>query len=387
LEATTVNILLIEDNPVDARLIREYLAGAEGFAVEWVDHLAKGLEKLGEGKIDVVVSDLNLPDSQGFDTFTRLRESAGHIALLVLSGTDDEEMAIRAVREGAQDYLIKGQVSKGALIRSVRYAVERQAKLVQELAAEKRAKIFGFMGARGGVGSTSLTLNLASWWARNGRSVALGELRSSGGTLAYQLGGTPGTNLSSLLDLEPACITPQELRSRLSKVQPALQILFAPQAASEYREIGSEHTRAIIKALAQSGDTVLLDLPSGHSECTRAAVQCCDFLVIVVEADPVCAAATAALADFLRSCGLSAKVIGAVVVNRVTLGGGMGVREFKAQLPCGVIGVLPPAAEAFMNAQKTGLPVVISRPESTYATAVTELAARLLLDPVPPLDL
>jgi MinD-like ATPase involved in chromosome partitioning or flagellar assembly/CheY-like chemotaxis protein len=382
-----VNILLIEDNPVDARLIREYLSGVEGFTVEWVDNLAKALEKLAQGSIDVVVSDLNLPDSQGFETFTRLREKAGQVALLVLSGTDDEQMAIHAVREGAQDYLIKGQVNKAALIRSVRYAVERQAKLLQELAAEKRAKVFGFIGAKGGVGSTSLALNLASKWARNGRSVILGELRSSAGTLTYQLGGTPGTNLSSLLALEPARLTSQELRSRLSKINPGLQILFAPQAASEFREISPEHARGIVEAMAHSGDTVLLDLPPGHSDCTRAAVQCCDFAVIAVEPDPVCAAATAALADFLRSCGLSAKVMGAVVINRVPLGGGMGVREFKSQLPCDLIGVLPPAAEAFMQAQKSGVPVIISRPESTYAVAVTDLAARLLLDPVPPLDL
>ena len=187
--------------------------------------------------------------------------------------------------------------------------------------------------------------------------------------------------------MPPAAITEHELRSRFSKIQPSLQVLFAPQEASEYRDIDPDHARALVHAMARSADTVLLDLPHGHSECTRAAVQCCDFAVVAVEADPICAAAATATVDFLRGCGLSAKVIGAVVINRVPLGGGIGIREFKAQLPCSVIGVLPPAAEAFMVAQKSAVPVVISRPESSYASAVTELASHLLMDPVPPLDL
>jgi signal transduction histidine kinase len=122
--------LLIEDNPGDARLIREMLrdAGGAPAAVELAhaDRLALGLEQLTKQVTDVVLLDLTLPDSQGFETFTSLHTQAPDVAIVVLSGLDDETLAVRAVQEGAQDYLVKGQVDGGAILRSMRYAIERQ---------------------------------------------------------------------------------------------------------------------------------------------------------------------------------------------------------------------------------------------------------------------
>jgi signal transduction histidine kinase len=125
-----IRALVIEDNPGDARLIREMLrdaGGAHGIVeLAHVDRLAPGLEHLTGQVTDVVLLDLTLPDSQGFDTFTSVRAHAPDVAIVVLSGLDDETLAVRAVQEGAQDYLVKGQVDGGAILRSMRYAIERQ---------------------------------------------------------------------------------------------------------------------------------------------------------------------------------------------------------------------------------------------------------------------
>jgi signal transduction histidine kinase len=125
-----IQALLIEDNPGDARLIREMLrdAGGARVAVELahVDRLAPGLEHLTRHVTEVVLLDLTLPDSQGFETFTRVHSQVPDVAIVVLSGLDDETLAVRAVQEGAQDYLVKGQVDGGAVLRSIRYAIERQ---------------------------------------------------------------------------------------------------------------------------------------------------------------------------------------------------------------------------------------------------------------------
>jgi signal transduction histidine kinase len=130
LAAGRIQALLIEDNPGDARLIREMLREAGGapavVELDHVDHLARGLERLAKQVTDVVLLDLTLPDSQGFETFTRLHTHAPDVAVVVLSGLDDETLAVRAVQEGAQDYLVKGQVDGGAILRSMRYAIERQ---------------------------------------------------------------------------------------------------------------------------------------------------------------------------------------------------------------------------------------------------------------------
>ncbi|HWP29422.1 MAG TPA: response regulator, partial [Chloroflexota bacterium] len=132
-----LNVLLIEDNPGDARLIQEMLAeGRNGvFRLERADRLAGGLARLAAGPVDVVLLDLSLPDGQGLDTFRRLHAQAPHVPVVVLSGLDDEEVAVRAVQEGAQDYLVKGQVDGPLLVRALRYAIERQR------AAEERARL------------------------------------------------------------------------------------------------------------------------------------------------------------------------------------------------------------------------------------------------------
>ncbi len=127
-------ILLVEDNPGDARLIREMLAEAEdaSFEIDWVSQLSAGLEKLGRGEIDVVLLDLGLPDSRGLDTFVKAYSYAPQIPFVVLTGLNDESVALTAVREGAQDFLVKGQTDGGLLLRAIRYATERK-KIEEDL--------------------------------------------------------------------------------------------------------------------------------------------------------------------------------------------------------------------------------------------------------------
>ncbi len=131
-EDKPIKILLIEDAPIHARLIRAMLTEREStralvppFDLECIDTLSRGLERLAQGGIDVVLLDLFLPDGQGLDTFAAMHVQAPDVPIVVLSGLDDESAAITAVREGAQDYLVKGQVDGNSLVRSIRYAIER----------------------------------------------------------------------------------------------------------------------------------------------------------------------------------------------------------------------------------------------------------------------
>jgi sigma-B regulation protein RsbU (phosphoserine phosphatase) len=131
-----VNILLVEDNMGDARLFQELLAEARSaFSIEHVRKLSEAIERLTRGGIDVVMSDLSLPDTHGLDTFQKLREAAPQVPVIVLSGLDDEKLAVETVRLGAQDYLVKGRADTHSLVRSIRYALNRVAgerKLAEE---------------------------------------------------------------------------------------------------------------------------------------------------------------------------------------------------------------------------------------------------------------
>ena len=121
-------VLLIEDNPADVRLIFELLKVVNGYSFEihHVDRLDIGLQRLDKVQMDVIVLDLTLPDSEGYVTFTSLYEHAPNIPIVLLTETDDEELGIQAIRDGAQDYLIKNDLSGELLARAIRYAVGRK---------------------------------------------------------------------------------------------------------------------------------------------------------------------------------------------------------------------------------------------------------------------
>jgi signal transduction histidine kinase len=126
----SIRALLIEDNPGDARLIREMLreagVGLAEVDLRTADRLSSGLQRLYEDNVDVVFLDLTLPDSSGFETFTAVHAAAPDVAVIILSGLADEDLAVRAVHQGAQDYLVKGNVDGGTILRAARYAIERQ---------------------------------------------------------------------------------------------------------------------------------------------------------------------------------------------------------------------------------------------------------------------
>ena len=129
-----LRILVVEDNPADADLIREILpaTGPASFQVESVPRLSDALARQRGGKVDLVLLDLSLPDSHGLSTLQQFHQGAPNMPVILLTGTDDDELGVAAMQEGAQDYLVKGQINRNLLVRSIRYALERQ-KLLEGL--------------------------------------------------------------------------------------------------------------------------------------------------------------------------------------------------------------------------------------------------------------
>jgi signal transduction histidine kinase len=121
-------VLLIEDNPGDARLIKELLSECApgSFELKWAESLSRGFEILGKEGIDTILLDLSLPESQGFETFAKVLSRTPGVPIIILTGFDDETFAINAVQQGAQDYLIKGLVGSHLLARAILYAIERK---------------------------------------------------------------------------------------------------------------------------------------------------------------------------------------------------------------------------------------------------------------------
>jgi signal transduction histidine kinase/CheY-like chemotaxis protein len=124
-----IKILLVEDNPGDVLLLQESLAESldPKFEIHPVEFLAQALEAMEKDRFDAVLLDLSLPDSQGLETFSRIYTPHPEIPVVVLTGFADETMAVKAVRNGAQDYLVKGQTDRPLLVRAIRYSIQRLA--------------------------------------------------------------------------------------------------------------------------------------------------------------------------------------------------------------------------------------------------------------------
>jgi sigma-B regulation protein RsbU (phosphoserine phosphatase) len=124
------HVLLIEDNPGDADLVRLRLVESKSsIDISCVDRLADGLQAASAAKPSVILLDLNLPDSRGAETFRKILNKVPDIPIVVLTGQDDEELAVKAVHQGVQDYLVKGAFDSKQLSRALRYAIERQGLL------------------------------------------------------------------------------------------------------------------------------------------------------------------------------------------------------------------------------------------------------------------
>lgn len=154
-EVKPLRLLVVEDNPGDARLLQEELreVASARFEVLHVTRMSEALVAVGEPGLDVVLLDLSLPDGHGLSNIERVVQAAPGLPLVVLTGTDDEQLAMRAVHAGAQDYLVKGQVTGPLLVRALRYAIERKRAeegLKREEAARQtalfREQFLGILG-------------------------------------------------------------------------------------------------------------------------------------------------------------------------------------------------------------------------------------------------
>ncbi|MCX6897589.1 MAG: response regulator [Verrucomicrobia bacterium] len=385
------NILLVEDNDVDARVITESLTkGSQGdFVIQRAERLKDALEKLRTQAIDLVLLDFMLPDSEGMATFTAVRKEAPNVPVVALTGMSDEAIAIEAVRQGAQDFLVKGQAQPKILHRAIRYAIERhkvQSAQLKQAQGEKTGKMIAFIGARGGVGTTTVALNIAAALAKKHKEVVAAELLGSYSAFYdhffYKKSRAALNGLDTLMKLDQEKITSREVQRCLVKLPSGLNLLLGSQRAEDFKELDPDKTGTLTRALAVLGQYVVLDLPSHASAACQMAVKHCDFVVVVIDRTPTCVMAGKVMVDLLQLCGVIPVRIGVVIVNRQPLPISVDVAEVLSTMGCQLVGVVPTATDACSEAQRAGMPMVSNDPQGTASGALIEIADRLATEQI-----
>lgn len=138
---TPIHLLLVEDNSLDVRLLREPLKQAPfEFVLTEVGYMREAESRLATNAVDIILLDLGLPDAQGLEAVRRARAAAPRVPLIVLTGCEDELVADQALQEGAQDFLVKGQIETAVLLRTIRYATQRMKAEVEMQKAQEESE-------------------------------------------------------------------------------------------------------------------------------------------------------------------------------------------------------------------------------------------------------
>ncbi len=369
-------ILVVDDEPNLLRMVG-YTLQTEGFVVVVAQNGAEALEKVQTEKPDLVLLDVMLPDMSGVEVCEQLRKrpEAIDLPIIMLSALSQVQDKVKCLEAGADEYVTK-PIAPEELIARVKALLGRYRQ-VRHSSPKPTGKVLGFIGAKGGVGTTSVALNVATAFVMQEKRVVAAEIRPSYGTFSAQLNLVQPKGLVSLLDQDPSKINEHEVSLRLADLPSGLKLLVGPQGVAEQRVIEPQRVEAIIQIIASMADLTILDLPCQPSETNQEAIRRCDLVALVVEPEATALAAGIVAVDLMRSWGVYGNRLGVIVVNRAPLVTPIKLDQFKTALAHEVIGVIPTAADAFIGAQRAGLPMILYQPNSDVSKAYVEITKRI----------
>ncbi len=375
-----IRILLVEDNEGDVRLMKELVAGAKGVRMELshVGRLEDALSRLVQETFDVLLLDLSLPDSRGLNTVVLAHQSVQNVPILVLTGQDDENLAIRALECGAQDFLVKGQFQETRLLRAIRYAVARQdrhAARAPSPSATQTDKVFGLLGAKGGCGATTVACHLARELnLETGQRVLLADLDLVSGAVGFVM------RTKSPCTVQDVAENIHRLDSELWKGMVSysasnLEILTAPAALSHKGPPKPDRIGHVLRFARRLYDWTVVDLGRGVTDYSLPLLNVIDQNFIVTTPDPLALAQTGRIIEALVETGYPKDHLH-LVVNRMPKWPLATPKEIEGVLRLPIYAVLPDSPGPLGDAHYKVRPALTSR-SSSLGTKFTHFARKV----------
>lgn len=375
--------VLIVDDDLDTLKLVGLLLQRQGYTVMAANSGAKALQKAQEEQPDLILLDVMMPDMDGYEVARRLRmdPNTASIPILMFTAKSQVDDKLTGFEAGADDYITKPAHPAELLARVKRLLARPRSgslKPAQVSAApQEQAKVVLMLGAKGGVGLTTLALNLAILLRRESEQemVTLVELRPGQGTLPAELDITEVDALPTLLRRES--VTPEDVEAVLIKGPGDVHVLPGSLAPED---VGLLHVKAVGRlyhALRRLPGIVLLDLGPGLPTWVPALLPTADKVLVVLDNIPQSLPLAQGLITSLRKHGVPSAQMGAIYVQRVPLGVQPSLEEVQAALGIPVLKALPPAVELLTQATRMHTPMVIGQPKALYTAQLADLAGAL----------
>lgn len=373
----TAKILIVDDDPELLRLIGIALQRA-GYKPVAAQSAEGALKKLRDENPDLIILDVMLPGVSGIELCRRLRtqSTTSPLPIIMLSARAQVEDKIEGLEAGADDYLTK-PISPKEMVARVASHLQRAERL-RSAALPSRGTVIGILGAKGGVGTTTMALNVALALAINEQEVAAVEFRPHFGTFSVQLGHKPAETLQGLLSDGNAPLDERAIRAHLIADPSGVDVLFGPNNSDAVLTVEPEQAEQLVEGLARLAEIVVIDFANDFSSAMEAALRRCDHVVLVTRPEEDSLIAGRKVLELIGKWGIRRGVVNAVIVNHVQLAVGLNVDHAQEELGCQIIGVIPPAADACAMVHRQGRPLLLAQPNNQAANRIKQVTDRLL---------
>jgi pilus assembly protein CpaE len=371
-------ILVVDDDRDSLKLIGLMLQ-RHGYQITVAQTGAQALSKAEAEAPDLIILDVMMPDIDGYEVCRRLRANPqmAHLPIIMFTAKTQVTDKVAGFQAGADDYLTK-PIHPAELTTRVE-AMLRRARVQGEPAPAVTARIVGFLGAKGGVGTTTLMVNVAASMAQpdigQGKRIVMAELAHGAGTAGLQLGFAHPSGLVTLMSTPADELDQRMVESQLIEHNGVRMLLAPVEARSALLPV--PQVEATVSHLANVSDLLLLDLGTVLDAAAQAAVKLCRYIVLVVEPQRVALTLAQAILSDLGTMDVLRDRVGIVLLNRSPSATSVSKTTIEKLLG-DVITVIPPAPELAFQAAEVGVPMIQFQPDSLASSQIRDLAKYLL---------
>ena len=372
-------ILIIDDDLDTLRLVGLMLQ-RQGYQISAATNGQQGLEKAFEEDPDLILLDVMMPEMDGYEVARRLRQNPATLETPILMFTAKTQLDDKVIgfEVGANDYLTKPTHPSElqARVKTLLARASEKKALASLDLNEERGYVVGVIGARGGLGATTMAVNLAAGLKTRTKSeVIVAEMLPGQGSLAMDFGVTSFNGLIDLLSLNKLGeITRDKVQGTLVSHKSGLKFLLASDRPRDMQLINQvANYEVVVRRLSALARFLVLDLGVGIQPFAEKVLPLCNEVFIIVEGVPNTIVYARGLIDDVATFGVGKKNVKVILNNRVRSDTQLPSSQVQTRLEHDILSTLTPAPELFVQASRVQTPAILCQPESLTARQITKV--------------